>query len=210
MGVFDLRDLRQRHRDPVARGDGEVADAAEIEPFGRHRARDHADLLDAVAYGGNRRTRDQHAQRLRYILRGEAERAGAVLIDHQLQVGRLLVPVELRILDLVVLPDHIAHPVGDVTHGVGVGADHAELDGKADRRPEIEPVDADARFGQHTVIRGLLDPRLDSFARLDVPGDDHDLGESFVRQLRAQPEPEARRALADIRRVGRDVLVVLQ
>ena len=86
MGVFDLRDLRQRHRDPVARGDGEVADAAEIKPFGRHRARDHADLLDAVAYGGNRRTRDQHAQRLRHILRGQTERAGAVLIDHQLEV----------------------------------------------------------------------------------------------------------------------------
>ena len=106
--------------------------------------------------------------------------------------------------------DDVAHLVGDVTHGVGVRADDAELDGKAYRRPEIEPVDTDARFGQRPIIRGLLDTRLDSFARLDILGDDHDLGESLVRQLRAQPEPEARRALADIRRVGRDVLVVLQ
>ena len=49
VGVFDLGDLRQRHRDAVARGDGEIADMAEIEPLGRHRAGDHADLLDAVA-----------------------------------------------------------------------------------------------------------------------------------------------------------------
>ena len=96
MGIFDLGDLLQRHRDAVARGDGEIADAAEIEPLGRHRAGDHADLLDAVADGGDRRARDQHRQRLRDVLRGQAERAGAVLVDDQLQVGRLLVPVELR------------------------------------------------------------------------------------------------------------------
>ena len=138
MGVFDLGDLRQRHRDAVARGDGEIADMAEIEPLGRHRARDHADLLDAVAHRGDRRARDQHAQRLRHVLRGEAERAGAILIDHQLQVRRLLVPVELRILDLVVLPDHVAHLVGDVAHGLGIGADHAELDGKPTGGPKLK------------------------------------------------------------------------
>ena len=87
----------QRHRDAVARGHGEVADAAEIEPLGRHRARHHADLLDAVADRRHRRARDQHGQRLRHVLRGQAERAGAVLVDHELEVGRLLVPVELRL-----------------------------------------------------------------------------------------------------------------
>ena len=210
VGVFDLRDLRQRHRDPVARGDGEIADMAEIEPLGRHRARDHADLLDAIAYRRHRRARDQHAQRLRYILRGEAERAGAVLVDHQLQVGRLLVPVELRILDVVVLPDHIAHLVGDVAHGVGVGADHTELNGKADRRAEVEPVDTHARFRQRAIIDRLLQPRLDPFTRLNILGDDDDFGECLVRQLRVEPEPEPRRTLADIGGVGRDVLVVFQ
>ena len=82
--------------------------------------------------------------------------------------------------------------------------------GKADRRAEIEAVDAHARFGQRALGDRLLQPRLDPLARLDVLGDDHDLGKGLVRQLRVEAEPEARRALADIGGVGRDVLVVLQ
>ena len=39
--------------------------------------------------------------------------------------------------------------------------------------------------------------------------DDDDLGEGLVRQLRVEAEPEAGRALADIGRVGGDVLVAL-
>ena len=113
-------------------------------------------------------------------------------------------------MTLVVLLDHVAHLVGDVAHRLGVGADHAELHGEADRRAEIEAVDAHARFGQRAVVDRLLQPRLDPLARLDVLGDDHDLGEGLVRQLRIEAEPEARRALADIGRVGRDVLVVLE
>ena len=86
----------------------------------------------------------------------------------------------------------------------------AELDREADRRTEIEAVDADARLGQRTVGDRLLQPRLDALAGLDVLRDDHDLGEGFVRQLRVEAEPEARRTLADIGGVGRDVLVVLE
>ena len=175
-----------------------------------HGAGDHADLLDAVAHGRDRRARDQHGQRLRDVLRGQAERAGAVLIDHELEVGRLLVPVELDFLHVLVLPHHVAHLVGDVAHRVGVGADHAELDGEADRRAEIEAVDADAGFGQRAIGDRLLDPGLDALARLDVLGHDHDLGKGLVRQLRVEAEPEARRTLADIGGVGRDVLVALQ
>ena len=210
MGVFDLGDLRQRHRDPVARGDGEIADMAEIEPLGRHRARDHVDLLDAVAHRGHRRARDQHAQRLRYVLRGEAERAGAILVDHQLQVRRLFVPVELRVLDLVVLPDHVAHPVGDVAHDPGIRPDHAELDREADRRTEVEAIDPHAGFGQCAVVDRLLQPRLDPLARLDILGDDDDFGKGFIRQLRVEPEPEPRRTLPDIGGIGRNIAVVLQ
>ena len=149
-------------------------------------------------------------KRLRDVLRRQPERAGAVLVDHELEIGRLLVPVELRILDVGVLSDDVAHPVGDVAHGLGVGADHAELDGEADRRTEIEAVDAHPRLGQRAVVDRLLQPRLDALARLDVFGDDDDLGKGFVRQLRVEAEPEPRRALADIGGVGRDVLVVLQ
>ena len=145
-------------------------------------------------------------QRLRYVLRGQAERAGAVLIDHELQVGRLLVPVELRIPDVRVLRAPRRAPGRRSRAPLGVRADHAELDRKADRRAEIEPVDAHARFGQRAVVDRLLQPRLDPLARLDVLGDDDDLGKGLVRQLRVEPEPEARRALADIGGVGRDVL----
>ena len=116
----------------------------------------------------------------------------------------------MRILDVGVLPDHVAHLVGDVAHGLGIRADHAELHGKADRRTEIEAIDAHPRFGQRAVVDRLLEPRLDPLARLDVLGDDDDLGEGLVRQLRVEAEPEARRALADIGGVGRDVLVVLE
>ena len=113
-------------------------------------------------------------------------------------------------MTLGVLPDHVAHLVGDVAHGLGVGADDAELHREADRRAEIEAVDAHPRLGQRAVGDRLLQPRLDPLARLDVLGDDDDLGKGFVRQLRVEAEPEARRALADIGGVGRDVLVVLE
>ncbi len=52
-----------------------------------------------------------------------------------------------------------------------------------------------------------LDARLDALARLDVLRDDDDLGESLVRLHRQQAEPEARRTLADIGRVGGDVRI---
>ncbi|OIQ74920.1 hypothetical protein GALL_434200 [mine drainage metagenome] len=210
MGVFDSGDLLQRHRHPVARRHGEVADMAEVEPLRRHRARHHIDLLDAVAHRRHRRTRDQHAHRLRDVLRGEAKRAGSILIDHELQVRRLLVPVELRVLDVFVLLEDVTHLVGDVADGPGIRADHTKLDGKSDRRSEIEAIDADARFGQCPIIHRLLDARLDPLARLHILRNDHDLGERLVRELRIEPEPEARRALADIGRIGRDVLIVLQ
>src|SRR5206468_3935150 len=83
------------------------------------------------------------------------------LIDDELQIGRLLVPVELDFLDIAVLPDHVAHLVGDVAHLVGVGTNHAELHGKADRRTEIETVDADAGFAQRAIGHRILDLRLD-------------------------------------------------
>jgi hypothetical protein len=60
VGVFDLGDLLQRHGDAVARGDGEVADLAEIEPLAGHRAGDHADFFDAVADRRYRRAGNEH------------------------------------------------------------------------------------------------------------------------------------------------------
>jgi hypothetical protein len=91
-----------------------------------------------------------------------------------------------------------------------IRADHAELDGEADRRAEIEAVDTHPRLVERAVGNGCLDLGLDALARLDALGDDHDLGERLVRQLRIEAKPEARRALPDIGGVGRDVLVALQ
>src|ERR1700712_5023877 len=81
--------------------------------------------------------------------------AREVLIDDQLQVGRLFVPVELHVLGLVVLPHHIADLVGDVAHRVRIGSDHAELNREADRRTEVEAIDTHAGFGQVAVIDRL-------------------------------------------------------
>ncbi len=184
MGVFDFGDLRERNGYAVARRHGKIADMAEIEPFRRHRTRHHLDLLDAVAHRCHGHTRDQHRKRLRDVLRGQSQCTGAVLIDHELEIRRLFVPVELRILDVLVLPDDIAHLVGDLADDLGIGPDHPELDREANRRPEIEAIDAHPRFGQIAFINRLFDSGLDPLARLDVLGDDHDLGESLVRELR--------------------------
>src|SRR6185369_10318690 len=134
------------------------------------RARDHADLFDSVTNGRNLRTGDQHGERLRDVLRGQAKRAGAVLVNDELQVRRLFVPVELRLHHVLVLPHDVTHLVGDVAHGVGVGADHAELHGETDRRTEIETVDAHARFAQIAPGDSFLQPRLDPLAGFDVLG----------------------------------------
>ena len=102
---------------------------------------------------------------------------------------------------------HLAHVLGDGAHLHRIGPDHAELHREADRRAEHEAVDARARRRQRAVGDRLLEPRLDALARLEVLGDDDDLREVRVRQHRIEAEPEARRALPHIGRVGRDVVV---
>ena len=137
-------------------------------------------------------TGDQHAQRLGNILGRHAEGAHAVLIDDELQVRRLLIPVEMGIHQLFVVPHDIPHPIGDLAHLFGVGADDSELHGETDRRAKVEPVNAYARFRKRAVRDRLLDACLDPFACLDVLRHDHDLCEGLVRQLRIEANPEAR------------------
>ena len=45
----------------------------------------------------------------------------------------------------------VAHLLGDGAHLHRIGADHAELHREADRRSELEAVDARARLGQRAV-----------------------------------------------------------
>ena len=74
--VVESRDLRQRHRDAVAGGDGQRRQAVELEPLGRNRAGDHVDVLDALAILRHGVAGEQRLQRLRHVLRGEARARG--------------------------------------------------------------------------------------------------------------------------------------
>ena len=113
----------------------------------------------------------------------------------------------MRIDELVVFRHHLADVFGNRAHLHRIGSDDAELHREADRRAEHEAVDPRARLRQRPVGDRLFEPRLDALAAFEVLGDDDDLREVRVRQHRVEAEPEARRALADIGRVGHDVRV---
>ena len=95
-------------------------------------------------------------------------------------------------------------------HRHRVRADDAELHREADRRPEVEAVDPHPRLRERALGHRLFDPCLDALARRHVLGDDDDLGEGLVRELRVEAEPEPRRALADIGRMGEDIRIVAE
>ena len=82
------------------------------------------------------------------------------------------------------------------TRGYKVVAMDAELHGEADRRAEVEAVDANPCLGERAIGDGLLDAGLDPLARLDVLRHDDDLCEGLVGQLRVEAKPEAGRARA--------------
>ena len=199
------RDLRQRHGDAVAGRDRQAGQTVEVEPLVRHGACHHVDGLDAFAILRHGEAGQQRLQRLRDVLRGQTDGAGAVLIDFQPDRLRLLVPVEMRIDELAIVRHHLADLLGDVAHLQRVGPDDAELHRVADGRTEREPVDAGARFGKRAVGKRLFEARLDALARLQVLGHDDDLGKVRVGQNRVEPEPEARRALSYVARIGHDV-----
>ena len=90
--IVQPRDLRQRHGDAVSRLDGERRQAAELEPFRGDGAGDHVDMLDALAILRDHVAREQRLQRLRHVLRRQAEGTGAVLIDFEADRLDLLRP----------------------------------------------------------------------------------------------------------------------
>ena len=169
-----------------------------VEPLLGHRPGDHRDEVGAVAHLGHGQAGDQRLQRLGDVLRRQPERPGAVLVDHQPDRRRHLVPLQVRVAHVGVRGHRVAHLLGDAADLAGVVADHAELHRMADRRPEVEAVDPHPRARERAVGDRLLQPRLDALARLGVLREDHRLGEGRVRQLRVQPEPEAHAALADV------------
>ena len=111
--------------------------------------------------------------------------------------------------------DHVgvgSHDVANLgrnlAHRHRVRADDAELHREADGRTEIEAVNPHPRRRERALCYRFFDPCLDTLARRHVPGDNHDLREGFIRELRIEAEPEPRGALADIGRMGGDIRIV--
>ena len=100
------------HRHAVSREHGEVADRAEIVALARDRASHHDHLLGPVAHGRDGIAGDDRLQARGHRLRVEAEGAGAVLVEHELDRGHLPVPVELRL-------EHVGVGAHDVANLVG-------------------------------------------------------------------------------------------
>ena len=77
--------------------------------------------------------------------------------------------------------------------------------GKPTGGPKLKRSTRTRACAQRAFGDGRLDVCLHPLARLDVPRDDDDLRERLIGLHRLQAEPEARRALPDIGRVGRGV-----
>ena len=106
-------------------------------------------------------------------------------------------------------PSDLGELQRDAAHLVLVRARHPVLQRPADRRPELERRDAADDVGE-LLGQQLLELHLQPFARLDVLGDDHELGEERVGELDVERQDEADRAATDVGAVVVDVGVVLQ
>ena len=154
---------------------------------------------------------EQRLQGLRHVLRVEAERAGALLVDDEAHGGRHLVPVEMRVDHVRRSPASRRAPAYAMSRtAVGSGPTTRNWTGKPTGGPKLKRSTRTRASRERAVRDRRLDPRLDALARLDVLRHDDDLGEGLVRELRVEAEPEARRALADIGRVGGDVGIVAE
>ena len=92
----------------------------------------------------------------------------AILVDIEPDRLHLLVPIEVRIDELAVFRHHLADVFRDGAHFQRVGADHAELNRKADRRAEDETVDTRPRLRQRAVGDRLFQPRLEALPPVEV------------------------------------------
>ena len=135
------------------------------------------------------------------------ERPGAVLVDHQPDRRRHLVPLEVRVADLRVPRHRFADLLGDPADLHRLVADHAELHREADRRPEVEAVDPHPRAGERASAtafssRALMRSRASVSLEMITVSANAGFGSCGI-----EPEPEAHAALADIGRVCDDVRI---
>ena len=161
--------------------------------------------LDALAILRHGEAGQQRLQRLRHVLRREAYRTSAILIDLKLDRLGLLVPVEVRIDQLAVGRHDLAHVFGNLANFQRIWSDHAELHGIANRRAEVEAVHPSAGLRQRTFGKSVFKPCLDALAGLQILGNDDDLRKVGIRQHWIEAEPEPRCALAHVARVGDDI-----
>ena len=175
----------------------------------RDGTRHHRHELDAFLVFRHRIAGEQRPERLRDVLRRQPQRPRAVLIDLEPDGLLLLVPVELHVARVGVGAHGVPHFLGHGAHAVAVRAEHAELHRETDGRPEVQPVDAQARLGDHVLRDKPFEPRLQPLARLRVLGHHDDEREALVRQHGVQGEEEAGRAFADIGRVVLEIRIAL-
>ena len=144
----------------------------------------------------------QHGlQRSAHALRGDAKRAGAILVDLQLQARHRLQPVVVHVADLRRRAHDLGDLVGEAAHLVAIGAGHAHLHRPADRRTVEQAIGLGADVGE-VVRQHLAHADQHALARLDRLRHQQQLGEVLVLELLVERQIEARRTFAD---EGRDV-----
>ena len=103
----------------------------------------------------------------RHVLRGQAERAGAVLVDLEPHAVDGSSHSSCGVEAFAVAAHDVAHLLGDLADLRRIRADHAELHREADRRAEIEAVDPHPRRRHGALADRRLEAGLDALAGFD-------------------------------------------
>ena len=109
-----------------------------------------------------------------------------------------LAPIAVHLTHAGIGAHHRLNLVGDAAQNLRVRPRHAERHRKGRIRSEHELGDPQPRLRRKTLGDFLPEPQLERFARFGIGGQDDDLGEGGVGQLRRHSEKEAGRALADV------------
>ena len=105
--------------------------------------------------------------------------------------------------------DDLGELEGDLAHLRQIGTADAVLHRPADRRSELQRIDA-ADHARKLIGQDLFELDPEPFARRDVLGHDHGLGEEVVGQLHVERQIEADGAAPHIGAPARDIGIVLR
>ncbi len=201
-GVFganlDMTDLAQGNQASAAAGQAQVAEPRRVESLLAGAARHHVDGADVLADLGDRRAGQQQLKLLGHLGRAQPDQLQPVLVEHEMGGRRPLTPVLVDLPRMRIGAHDLLHLVGDRTQSDRVRAHHAEIHQVARERAEDELRHPYSRLGSQALRDPLAQPPLEPVARLGVFGQDDQLGECGIGQLRVVGEEEAWRALADV------------